>query len=124
MSNICPMCNDGVEVTLHLLVRCPHARNAWCQSLLGDRGGIANSFASWWQLIVRVQNQENINLVAMLCWCLWNARNELVGNGKFRSTVWILRTVGDLLGQWQQARMIQHKSLQRRGEYPAELEEK
>ena len=92
----------------------PSCKKIWCKSVLGDRNGSTNSFASWSKLTVQVQSKENVNLAAMICWCLWNARNELVWNGKLRQKEWILRSAGDLLGQWQQARMVENQNQQGR----------
>ena len=81
VTETCPMCNAKMEDTLHVLVKCLVAKSVWCQTEIGDQNGLANTFISWWQLILQGQQKEQINLAAMICWNIWNVRNNLVWNG-------------------------------------------
>ena len=58
VTKTCPMCNAEMEDTIHALVKCPVAKIVWCQTEKGDRNGLANTFISWWQLILQSQQKE------------------------------------------------------------------
>ena len=101
---ICPICNDNIEDVSHALVKCSFARRVWCQTGVGDRSGIANMFGSWWQQILQSQTRKNINLAAMVTWCLWNNGNGSIWNGKCQPYGWIKRKAEELLDQRQNAK--------------------
>ena len=53
----------------------------------------------------KVENQRN--LAAMICWCIWNARNNLIWNGKFQQGVRLIQMAEESLTAWQIARREQ-----------------
>ena len=115
ITEIYPICNDNIEDVSHILVKCSFARRVWCRTGVGDRSGLADMFENWWHQILQNQTKENINLAAMITWCLWNNRNEVVWNGKCRPYEWIQKTAKEVLGQWQQAKRSQIVQQQRSG---------
>ena len=96
VSKVCPICNDSIEDVTHALVKCLYARRVCCQTLVGDRSGVVDMFGNWWKQILQSQTKENINLAAMITWCLWNNRNDFVWNGKCKSYGWIQKNAREL----------------------------
>ena len=91
--------------TFHTLVKCPLAKDVWKLSDLGDLSEVVDSFRDWWKLVVQRQNMEELNMTTMLLLSLWNSRNELIWNGRRKSSSWTFNAAIHTLIQWQHARL-------------------
>ena len=48
---------------------------------------------------------DELNMIAMILWSLWNSRNDLIWNRWRKSSNWIFHAAFHTLIQWQQARV-------------------
>lgn len=77
----CELCRTAVEETLsHLFLECPSAKSCW---------GILNlntpAQSNLPEVVFVFKNQLNseffLNVVILMCWTIWGARNDLIFNG-------------------------------------------
>ena len=88
ISDICLGCSNVSKDTFHALVKCPLAKDVWKLTDLGDLSEVVDSFRDWWKLAVQRQNMGELNMTAIILWSLWNSRNELILNGRRKSSSW------------------------------------
>ncbi|KAM6582205.1 hypothetical protein CsatB_009207 [Cannabis sativa] len=85
ISSTCSRCNRSVETIIHCLVTCSFAVACWRSVGLygGSPGDI--SFGSWLQDRFNNWDLRERQIGAMLCWAIWQDRNNKVWNGKTKS---------------------------------------
>lgn len=85
---LCPICQEEVESSIHLLARCQWVQQVWYFSpLCLDMRIIAGeTVRDWWcSLLDKWKGESNpLNLwaaVGAIIWRVWKCRNDLVFNG-------------------------------------------
>lgn len=76
-----PLCGEGPETIVHILVSCSFATQCW---------GMLNSglhhdgmdFSGWLSDVLKNSNRDHRAEVVTLCWMIWRARNDWVWNKK------------------------------------------
>lgn len=101
----CPWCHSGVENATHVLFECGFARTVWqdtefwniFQILTGDTPFdiLRRSFAQC--------NKAKCVLIGMLCWSLWNRRNNWVWDKANGSAFGVKAAAYNLLNDWREA---------------------
>ena len=77
-----PCCSAALEDTLHAVFQCSAICNIWNQVQLEVRIDGALSFVDCWAVHGCTLTKEKLQQVAMLCWEVWNRRNQWVWNRK------------------------------------------
>jgi hypothetical protein len=77
---LCPVCQSDSETVTHALWACPHARNVW--ALIPGRiqklQVATVEFFLLTQNLTQSLNRQELELWAVTCWSIWNARNKFV----------------------------------------------
>uniref|UniRef100_A0A803PQX4 RNase H type-1 domain-containing protein n=1 Tax=Cannabis sativa TaxID=3483 RepID=A0A803PQX4_CANSA len=98
----CPICHGETETILHILVECPFSYNCWRTAAISQIASAATSFAGWFDDGLKLWKKEEQIGATMLCWSIWNNRNNSVWNSK-QSSSFISPS-----GHGQQGRFIEH----------------
>lgn len=100
---MCPVCSNGDESAYHSLVLCDFASQCWRRIFTNFQPDGASSFPEWFVQTVDACNVVKRAEVAVVCWAIWKARNELVWNQK-RSQAWkVVESAKEYLKQWSTA---------------------
>lgn len=101
----CPVCKFGDETIVHALVSCSFAASCW-QRVVGP-SALVNmaSFKEWFEHILSTVSSERWAEVVMLCWAVWNARNELVWQQKGSRVDKVVQSAKNYFVQWRDAQM-------------------
>lgn len=103
---MCPVCGFQMENVLHSLTACPAAAVAWFMCPLGlhaeEVGG--ESFFHWFQSLCNKLNREQLCIVAMIAWGVWNGRNASIHGGGSTKPEDNVQFSLRLLGDFQRAR--------------------
>lgn len=76
----CVTCLAAVEETLvHLFIHCPFAQSCW--SLLGLQIGYGGAFDTLEQLKLQLGVPFFMEIIVLMCWCIWMQRNDLMFKG-------------------------------------------
>ncbi|KAL2929275.1 hypothetical protein RDABS01_034686, partial [Bienertia sinuspersici] len=91
----CRQCGWKEEDVVYTLIQCPTAQNVW--EAMQIEVNLCNQdyhgrFVEWWNFILSNFSNEEACKIGMICWGLWNARNEKYSKGT-------LAHMGTLLGQ-------------------------
>ncbi|GLU09838.1 hypothetical protein SLE2022_266770 [Rubroshorea leprosula] len=80
----CPMCGVERESVFHCFMTCSIARAVWLGCPLSLRVSELNEedFASLFDSITNNLEKEQLELFCLLCWNLWNSRNDALWNNK------------------------------------------
>ncbi|GLT72259.1 hypothetical protein SLA2020_483830 [Shorea laevis] len=83
----CPVCGLEQESVLHSLMTCPAAKAVWlgCPFTLKVSELGIETFAAAFDIVVDVLGTEHLELFCVVCWKLWNCRNNALWNGKITS---------------------------------------
>lgn len=99
----CPICNFGEESIIHALVSCSFAASCW-QKVLGTSALVNRSmFKDWFEHVLSSYSSDRWAEVVMLCWSVWNARNELVWQQKRARVDSVVYSAKNYLVQWKNA---------------------
>lgn len=100
---LCPVCNNEQETAIHSLVSCRFARLCWTHS--GYMVNIQNftSFTHWMNMAIEIFTGEELKLIGMICWSIWNNRNEIVWNPKREESGQVVESAKLILNQWKSA---------------------
>ncbi len=77
-ASLCPVCQFDSEMVTHALWACPHAQNVWAlipgriQKLQVEIG----DFFLLTQDLTQSLNRQELEVWAVTCWSIWNARNK------------------------------------------------
>jgi hypothetical protein len=106
----CPFCDQAQEFIMHLLLGCVLARTVWAACLrwwdredqLVPRGvSLADWLQSWRGRAVDARDYWT--WVALICWCLWRHRNDVVFEGATASPRVVIRKVRREAELWKTA---------------------
>ncbi|KAH9782560.1 reverse transcriptase domain-containing protein [Citrus sinensis] len=80
----CQVCKFGVENVFHALVECKAARKIWRLTLFENdiMQTAGQDFLSLLHELYSRRNKADLELMIMICWMVWNARNEMLFKGK------------------------------------------
>ncbi|KAL0399727.1 UNVERIFIED_CONTAM: putative mitochondrial protein [Sesamum radiatum] len=81
---MCPLCGDGSEDVLHVLLRCPFASQVWgLISLAADfKVGGKQGELLWMQSVASQLDAQSFGLFMCVCWALWWFRNRSAMEGE------------------------------------------
>ncbi|XP_060961850.1 uncharacterized protein LOC133032047 [Cannabis sativa] len=76
-----------------------------CWFAAGLASGVVadQTFGNWFVAAAARWNDDNLRLAVMLCWAIWQARNDQVWKGNSRTSRYILALAGGNLNQWRYA---------------------
>ncbi|XP_015949996.1 uncharacterized protein LOC107474863 [Arachis duranensis] len=108
ISPICPFCHEATETVTHCLIDCSRIKDVWPQSYLRDCLPLQspNDFWTWWiastEMLNLLKNDDrNPQLLAIICWNCWKARNQLIFEGSTSMPSAILASSVKLLREIQ-----------------------
>ncbi|KAF4371474.1 hypothetical protein F8388_002002 [Cannabis sativa] len=101
--NNCPMCCVFAESEMHLLVSCQFAWACWEYSGFSAADRNSNSLLSWLNFNATRLDNEKLGRVAVLCWAIWSARNDMLWKGRVRSVKDVVDFAQSSLVQFLQA---------------------
>ncbi|KAK9046331.1 hypothetical protein V6N11_052223 [Hibiscus sabdariffa] len=87
-SSSCPRCVEANKDIGHIIFFCPFSQGAWRTSDFNysPRSEGFPGFFKWWtslgKLGLKNNFKEGLQLMSLLCWDTWNARNQWVFQGK------------------------------------------
>lgn len=83
MDEDCPLCDDMLETTNHLLCQCSVSDDVWgCASLEHIvQSRAANSFADFMANLLQQEPNSAVELFLTICWFIWLGRNDKVWQG-------------------------------------------
>ncbi|KAM6545226.1 hypothetical protein CsatB_025962 [Cannabis sativa] len=99
----CPRCQIAAETAFHALLSCPRAYTCWFAAGLASGVVADQTFGNWFVAAAARWNDDNLRLAVMLCWAIWQARNDQVWKGNSRTSRYILALAGGNLNQWRYA---------------------
>ncbi|XP_060965674.1 uncharacterized protein LOC133034579 [Cannabis sativa] len=105
---LCPFCNINAETVYHILVQCSVAHSCWNRSSVHLNAVSEVVFEDWFWHLFEVNLTSNVEEALMICWAIWNARNDLLWNQKSSAAATIVLSARSNLNQWkcaQQRRM-------------------
>lgn len=108
--NSCPLCNSVSESVLHVLVTCPFAKRVWLASSIGWLFPQSASFLAWLCSVLQLVRKEDQAMVVMICWALWQARNDVVWSSKWSSPAAVVYRARTILYDWCNARHVDDSS--------------
>uniref|UniRef100_A0A803PKR6 Reverse transcriptase domain-containing protein n=1 Tax=Cannabis sativa TaxID=3483 RepID=A0A803PKR6_CANSA len=82
VSSICPVCGEHEETILHCLVTCNIIKQCWDRVGIGTQTRLGGTFFYWCIKVFRVSCNDLKCLLAVTCWAICEARNDLVWNRK------------------------------------------
>ncbi|KAM6552972.1 hypothetical protein CsatB_013734 [Cannabis sativa] len=91
------------ETEFHALVSCPFAAQCWQVVLPGSFAANITDFTTWFDRICASFSNEKRGEIAMICWSLWGARNDLIWQGKRRTVVSVVSAASQYFVQWKNA---------------------
>lgn len=98
---ICPMCQSHRETISQCMVECSFARSCWYQFDAGICTDVTGTFANWLEGKLKDSDGGKRQRLAMICWALWKARNELVWNNKGPKIDVVMALVYTSLENWK-----------------------
>ncbi|KAG6632093.1 hypothetical protein I3843_13G119000 [Carya illinoinensis] len=93
-SPLCPVCNVENETLLHGLWECPAVRDVWGErdSPVSKWGNIFDNFADLWADLCCRLEVRNHDLVAVVCYRIWQRMNNLIFRNNFYGLKALIRT--------------------------------
>lgn len=76
----CPRCGFEKETVFHALISYPAAMAYWFASPLGLRCDSiqGDSFHDWFFSLKSKLDAQQLCIVGMISWCIWNNRNDVI----------------------------------------------
>ncbi|XP_075649846.1 uncharacterized protein LOC142620348 [Castanea sativa] len=102
---MCPLCMRFSGSAIHALWECDAAKNVWAGSskiLQKGVSGMANMIQLMEYLLDRVESQE-MEVVLVQAWLIWNQRNRFVHGGKFHDLGWLNNCAREFLEEYRTA---------------------
>ncbi|ONK67926.1 uncharacterized protein A4U43_C05F5270 [Asparagus officinalis] len=90
---------------MHSLVHCEFAQKAWEEIGISLPLPTAPNFKDWFNAMLQNQ-QQNLALIAMTCWAIWNNRNEIVWQARSFTVSKALWIACNLLEQWRKENVV------------------
>lgn len=91
---LCPICGFNMEIVLHALIACLVAVVSWfaCPLRLRCERMSSSSFVDWFLSLKSILDLDQLGIVAMVAWCIWNERNNvLYGNKRIHPAIKVAR---------------------------------
>ncbi|XP_060965397.1 uncharacterized protein LOC133034347 [Cannabis sativa] len=88
------------ESIMHILVHCPFARLCWNRSAVNYVAAATAGFKDWFAAVASGGTASSTPENLMVALQIWNARNEVLWQGKTRSTTDVVLTAKSHLNQW------------------------
>ncbi|XP_030494627.2 uncharacterized protein LOC115710402 [Cannabis sativa] len=83
-------------------VDCSFSRSCWALSAINQSdAGVHAEFCDWFFGILATGSEVVASEAAMLCWSIWNTRNEVQWQNKNRIALEVVRSARHVLGQWK-----------------------
>lgn len=109
MNILCPWCHSENETDMHVLFECDFARTVW--SLAGMSSIVQQLITDSAGMVIRhVFNncsREQCVQMGMVCWSLWNRRNQWVWNKVNGSAFGVKAAALNLLRDWREAQVTE-----------------
>ena len=102
---MCPICTRFSELAIHGFWECEVAKDVWSGSLkILQKGvlGLADLIHLMEYLLDRVEIQD-MEVVLVQAWLIWNQRNRVVHGGKFHDLGWSINRTRELLEEFRTA---------------------
>ncbi|PNY13385.1 ribonuclease H [Trifolium pratense] len=116
----CPMCNDGAEDDFHVFFTCPQVVDCWTAAGLYDViYNRLSSFNNVAELLLNICNHEDENTagrVAMLIWCIWQNRNDMIWNNHSNTALQVGQQAFHAWQQWFDAQKLHNRVVQQPAE--------
>ena len=96
---ICPICTRFLEIAVHVLWECEAAQDVWAGSLKSLQEGI-HGMTVMFQLLEWLA-LEDLELVLVQAWLIWNQRNRVIHGGKFHEQSWLNKRALDYLEEYR-----------------------
>lgn len=88
---------------IHLLVQRPFVDACWRRLRINVQQMREDSFGPWIAQLLNKVDKQQAGMVAMVCWALWNARNDWAWNKKQPSAMNEVESTKMHLEQWMKA---------------------
>lgn len=78
----CELCSQGIEETSrHLFFSCPFAQQCWgfFKLMVSPNSNVSDNFSA---LKCQIHSQFFVEMIILVCWAIWLARNELIFNAR------------------------------------------
>lgn len=106
----CPWCFMHNESDTHILFECDFAKTVWSTTAFHDhiRTTYTESCSVMLNRVFHTLNREQCAMFGMLCWSLWNRRNNWVWNRVNGFAFGVKSAAMSLLSEWRRARDLEH----------------
>ncbi|XP_074374595.1 uncharacterized protein LOC141715006 [Apium graveolens] len=105
VSVVCPVCSEENESILHALVECSFAAQCWRHAFPQVQVGVVGYFSEWLDQMLSRCNQGDRAKIAVVCWAVWKACNDLVWNQKSSQAYKVVESAEEYLKQWKLAQI-------------------
>lgn len=99
----CQMCRLSTESLDHSLLACPFANQCWDLCNLDKSRPLGQSIS---QVVINAFEslpQSELQIFRALMWSIWNHRNSVVWNSKYKNSVLVINEASSTFFHWQQA---------------------
>lgn len=105
ISSTCSWCQGMVEDDVHILFRCCFAEDVWTRMKLTDLVYVTlnDSVMTILKRVFQNVNRDQIGMVGMVCWNLWQRRNDWVWNRVNTSSFSIQSRAVSMTVEWNRA---------------------
>ena len=66
------------------------------------------TFREWWRKTSQTNIVDQLNLVTMTCWMIWNNWNSALWTNRHREANQVCHSASSLLHEWTQAQVLAH----------------
>uniref|UniRef100_A0A803NPI6 RNase H type-1 domain-containing protein n=1 Tax=Cannabis sativa TaxID=3483 RepID=A0A803NPI6_CANSA len=99
----CPFFQLAPETITHLLVDCAFAKQCWSLTTQEIKDVAGLHFADWFTSMLQAFPSTAMCNLAMTCWGIWRARNDLVWNNKEHVVAVVVSSTYAYFNQWKLA---------------------
>ncbi|KAM6560015.1 hypothetical protein CsatA_029254 [Cannabis sativa] len=110
VSSLCPFCLQYEESTLYILVTCEVVRSCWNRVGIGTNVAMNIDFFDWYVHSLETMDVDHQCTFTMVCWAIWDAKNNLVWNGKLFKEDDVVANAKRFLDQWRSAKSSEYES--------------
>ncbi|XP_063936224.1 uncharacterized protein LOC135147255 [Daucus carota subsp. sativus] len=111
VQKVCPVCGEEEEMIIHALVFCRFATACWHKLHLAVVSFVTDDFKEWFSQMLNRYSKERWCDVAMACWGIWKARNELVWQQKQVQVDNVIKSAFSYFAQWKQTQSFENIAL-------------
>ncbi|KAG8650771.1 hypothetical protein MANES_07G069794v8 [Manihot esculenta] len=99
-----------IRENIDICITCPFAKRVWLASSIGWLFPQSASFLAWLCSVLQLVRKEDQAMVVMICWALWQARNDVVWSSKWSSPAAVVYRARTILYDWCNARHVDDSS--------------